>query len=278
MKNPKKLMAVLMIAFTLLLGTDAFFHPIVTEAAAIRKESGKTKKKRSKKYFTRTGFDWDNHFLQVGKKEDLSRYVKGTTGLSKKTKARLIRWKSSKPSVININRYGIAKAKKAGKARIRIRLKTKRGWKTILKTIQAFDSRKVDFAVSLSLDEGNPYAGKVKKSYNVVFDTVTIRIKNSSGKPVTFARDLLVCGPECSYVQAKDRYGVDVWMHCVEGLPLVIPSGKTQTVVYKTEGALSHLTEDQKNNNTSLVCVFTSEGVNKTLRHELPTGKTTISR
>ena len=278
MKTLRKMAAFLVIAMILLMGADISIHPMVSEAATVRKVSKKTKKKRSKRYFIRTGFDWDNHYLQVGKKEDLSKYLKGTAGLSRKTRARLIRWKSSKPSVISINRYGIARAKKAGKARIRIRMKTKRGWKTISKTIQAFDSRKVSFTVSLSLSEGNRYAGKVQKSYNVVFDTVTIRVKNSSSKPVTFARDLLVCGPECSYVQAKDRYGVDVWMYREKGSSLNIPSGKTQSVVYKTEGALSYLMEDQKNNNTSLVCVFTSDGVKKNLRYEMPIGKTTVSR
>lgn len=274
-KNLKRMAAVLMIAMVLLLGAEAIVHPIVTEAATVHKES---KKKRRKQYFTRPGFDWDNHYLQVGKKEDLSRYVKGTAGLSRKARARLIRWKSSKPSVISINRYGIAKAKKAGKARIRIRLKTKKGWKTISKTIQAFDSRKVTFALSLSLTEGNRYAGKVKNSYNVVFDTVAVRISNNGSKPVTLKKDLLVCGPECSYVEAKDRYGVDVWMHSDDNSSLVIPAGNIRTVVYRTQGALSYVNEDLRNNNTFLILPFSDDGGQKELRYEMPMGKITIIR
>ena len=263
-----------MIAGALLLGTATVSQPVITSAASVRKVSGK----KSKRYLKRPGFDWDNHYLEAGKKEDLTVYVKGTAGLSRKNRAKLIRWKSFNTSILRINRYGIAKAKKAGKARIRIRMKTRKGWKTVVKTIRVFDSRKVSFTVSLSLNRENPYAGKVRKSYNEVFDMVSIRVKNSSKKPVTLQKDLLVCGPECSYVQAKDRYGTDVWMHCDDASSLVIPAGKTQTVVYQTEGALSYLKEDLKNGNTSLVVTFSSEGAQKTLRYELPKGTLKISR
>ena len=270
----KKIFAVLAIAGVLLLGSSMIRPPVVSEAASVRRIS----KKKSKRFFKRPGFDWDNHYLEAGKREDLTRYVKGAAGLSRRSRAKLIRWKSMKPSVISINRYGIAKAKKAGKARIRIRLKTKRGWKTIFKTIRVFDSRKISFSVSIALNRGNPYIGKVKKSYNEVFDTVWIRVKNRGRKPVTLKKDLLVCGPESSYVQAKDRYGTDVWMHCDDGSSPVIPAGRTKTVSYRTEGALSFLKEDQKNNNTCLVCVFTSDGSKKELRYELPSGKMTVTR
>lgn len=270
----RKILAAVMIAEALLLGGSIISHPIISEAASVCRVS----KKKSKRYFKRPGFDWDNHYLETGKKEDLTVYVKGAAGLSRKDRAKLIRWRSSKPSVVRINRYGIAKAKKAGKARIRIRLKTKRGWKTIIKTMRVFDSRKVTFSVSLALDRGNPSAGKVWKSYNEVFDRVMIRVRNKSRKPVTLKKDLLVCGPECSYVRAADRYGTDVWMHCEKRSSLTIPAGKTQTVTYRTEGALSYLKEDQKNNNTCLVCVFTSDGSKKELRYELPSGKKTITR
>ena len=278
MKNLKKMTAALLIALSLLLGAGVIVNPLMGEAATVRKVSKGKKKKRNKRYFTKTGFDWDNHYLEVGKKEDLTAYVKGTAGLSRKNRAKLIRWKSFNTSILRINRYGIAKAKKAGKARIRIRMKTRKGWKTVVKTIRVFDSRKVSFTVSLSLNRGNSCAGKVRKSYNEVFDMVSIRVKNSSKKPVTLQKDLLVCGPECSYVQAKDRYGTDVWMHCDVASSLVIPAGKTQTVVYRTEGALSYLKEDLKNENTSLVVTFSSEGARKTLRYELPKGTRTISR
>ena len=264
-----------MISLSLFLGAGMVTGPVQVEAASAHKLS---KKKRNKRYFTRAGFDFDNHYLQAGKKEDLSRYVRGTAGLSKKARAKLIKWKSFKPSVISISRYGVAKAKKAGKARIRIRLKTRRGWKTISKTMRVFDSRKVSFSVSLSLREGNRYAGKVKKSYNEVFDTVSIRIRNKSGKPVSLKKDLLVFEPECSYVQAKDRYGVDVWMHSEKGSSLTIPSGKIRTVTYRTEGALSYLKEEQKTNNTCLICVFTSDRAKKEFRYEMPSGKITITR
>ncbi len=278
MKNLKKLMIALMIILVLTLSTGTIAGPVITEAASVSKTSKKPKKKQSKQYFTRTGFEWDNHYLEAGKKEDLSKYVKGTAGLSRKIRAKLIRWKSLKPSVISINRYGVAKAKKAGKARIRCRMKTRRGWKTVTKTIRVFDSRKVAFSVALSLTEGNRYAGKVKNSYNVVFDSVTVRIRNKGSKPVTLKKDLLVCGPEYSYVQAKDRYGVDVWMHCGDTSSLTIPAGKTQTVVYRTEGALSYVNEDLRNYNTSLIISFLSDGVKKELRYEMPKGKITITR
>ena len=273
-RKGRKILAAVMIAGALLLGTATVSQPVITSAASVRKVSGK----KSKRYLKRPGFDWDNHYLEAGKKEDLTVYVKGTAGLSRKNRAKLIRWKSFNTSILRINRYGIAKAKKAGKARIRIRMKTRKGWKTVVKTIRVFDSRKVSFTVSLSLNRENPYAGKVRKSYNEVFDMVSIRVKNSSKKPVTLQKDLLVYGPECSYVQAKDRYGTDVWMHCDHASSLVIPAGKTQTVVYRTEGALSYLKEDLKNENTSLIVTFSSECARKTLRYELPKGTLTISK
>ena len=273
-RKGRKILAAVMIAGALLFCAGTVSQPVVLEAASVRKAS----RKKSKSYLKRPGFDWDNHYLEAGKKEDLTVYVKGTAGLSRKNRKKLIRWRSSKPSVISISRYGIAKAKKAGKARIRIRMKTRKGWKTAVKTIRVFDSRKVSFTVSLSLNRENPYAGKVKKSCNEVFDMVSIHVKNSSKKTVTLQKDLLVCGPECSYVKAKDRYGTDVWMHCDAASSLVIPAGKTQTVVYRTEGSLSYLKEDLKNENTSLVVTFTSEGARKTLRYELPKGTRTISR
>ncbi len=263
-----------MIAGALLVGAGTVSQPVVTSAASVRKVSGK----KSKRYLKRPGFDWDNHYLEVGKKEDLTAYVKGTAGLSRKNRAKLIRWKSFNTSILRINRYGIAKAKKAGKARIRCRMKTKKGWKTVVKTIRVFDSRTVSFTVSLSLNRGNSSAGKVRTSYNEVFDMVSIRVKNSSKKPVTLQKDLLVCGPECSFVQAKDRYGTDVWMHCDNASSLVIPAGKTQTVVYRTQGALSYLKELQNKDNTCLVCGFSSEGTKREFRYELPSGKLTITR
>ena len=273
-----KILAALMIAGVLLLGNASLVKPLQTEAASVHRSAGRNRGRKGKRYFTRPGFDWDNHYLQVGKKEDLTAYVKGTAGLSRKVRAKLIRWRSSRPSVISINRYGIAKAKKAGRARIRCRLKTRRGWKTVRKTIRVFDSRKVTFSISLVLDRGNPYAGKVRKSYNEVFDMVMIRVRNTSRKSVTLKKALLVCGPECSYVQAKDRYGTDVWMHCEKGSSLTIPAGKTQTVIYRTEGALSYLKEDLRNNNTYLVVTFFSDGARKTLCYELPAGKLKITR
>ena len=263
-----------MIAGALLLGAATVSQPVVTSAASVRKVSGK----KSKRYLKRLGFDWDNHYLEAGKKEDLTAYVKGTAGLSRKNRAKLIRWKSFNTSILRINRYGIAKAKKAGKARIRCRMKTRKGWKTVVKTIRVFDSRTVSFTVSLSLNRGNSSAGKVRTSYNEVFDMVSIRVKNSSKKPVTLQKDLLVCGPECSFVQAKDRYGTDVWMHCDNASSLVIPAGKTQTVVYRTQGALSYLKELQNKDNTCLVCGFSSEGTKREFRYELPSGKLTITR
>lgn len=273
-RKGRKILAAVMIAGALLLGAATVSQPVVTSAASVRKVSGK----KSKRYLKRPGFDWDNHYLEAGKKEDLTVYVKGTAGLSRKNRAKLIRWKSFNTSILRINRYGIAKAKKAGKARIRIRMKTRKGWKTVVKTIRVFDSRKVSFTVSLSLNRGNSCAGKVRKSYNEVFDMVSIRVKNSSKKPVTLQKDLLVCGPECSYVQAKDRYGTDVWMHCDNASSLVIPAGKTQTVVYRTQGALSYLKELQNKDNTCLVCGFSSEGTKREFRYELPSGKLTITR
>ena len=263
-----------MIAGALLVGAGTVSQPVVTSAASVRKVSGK----KSKRYLKRPGFDWDNHYLEAGKKEDLTAYVKGTAGLSRKNRAKLIRWKSFNTSILRINRYGIAKAKKAGKARIRCRMKTKKGWKTVVKTIRVFDSRTVSFTVSLSLNRGNSSAGKVRTSYNEVFDMVSICVKNSSKKPVTLQKDLLVCGPECSFVQAKDRYGTDVWMHCDNASSLVIPAGKTQTVVYRTQGALSYLKELQNKDNTCLVCGFSSEGTKREFRYELPSGKLTITR
>ena len=107
---------------------------------------------------------------------------------------------------------------------------------------------------------------------------VSIRVKNSSKKTVTLQKDLLVCGPECSYVKAKDRYGTDVWMHCDDASSLVIPAGKTQTVVYRTGGALSYVNEDLRNYNTSLILSFSSDGGKKELRYEMPNGKITITR
>ncbi len=273
-RKGRKILAAVMIAGALLVGAGTVSQPVVTSAASVRKVSGK----KSKRYLKRPGFDWDNHYLEAGKKEDLTAYVKGTAGLSRKNRAKLIRWKSFNTSILRINRYGIAKAKKAGKARIRCRMKTKKGWKTVVKTIRVFDSRTVSFTVSLSLNRGNSSAGKVRTSYNEVFDMVSIRVKNSSKKPVTLQKDLLVCGPECSFVQAKDRYGTDVWMHCDNASSLVIPAGKTQTVVYRTQGALSYLKELQNKDNTCLVCGFSSEGTKREFRYELPSGKLTITR
>lgn len=273
-RKGRKILAAVMIAGALLVGAGTVSQPVVTSAASVRKVSGK----KSKRYLKRLGFDWDNHYLEAGKKEDLTAYVKGTAGLSRKNRAKLIRWKSFNTSILRINRYGIAKAKKAGKARIRCRMKTKKGWKTVVKTIRVFDSRTVSFTVSLSLNRGNSSAGKVRTSYNEVFDMVSIRVKNSSKKPVTLQKDLLVCGPECSFVQAKDRYGTDVWMHCDNASSLVIPAGKTQTVVYRTQGALSYLKELQNKDNTCLVCGFSSEGTKREFRYELPSGKLTITR
>ena len=273
-RKGRKILAAVMIAGALLVGAGTVSQPVVTSAASVRKVSGK----KSKRYLKKPGFDWDNHYLEVGKKEDLTAYVKGTAGLSRKNRAKLIRWKSFNTSILRINRYGIAKAKKAGKARIRCRMKTKKGWKTVVKTIRVFDSRTVSFTVSLSLNRGNSSAGKVRTSYNEVFDMVSICVKNSSKKPVTLQKDLLVCGPECSFVQAKDRYGTDVWMYCDNASSLVIPAGKTQTVVYRTQGALSYLKELQNKDNTCLVCGFSSEGTKREFRYELPSGKLTITR
>lgn len=273
-RKGRKILAAVMIAGALLFSVGTISRPVVLEAAAVRKVS----KKKSKSYLKRPGFDWDNHYLEAGKKEDLSRYIKGTKGLSRKTRAKLIRWRSSNPSVISINRYGVARAKKAGKARIRCRMKTRKGWKTVIKTIRVFDGRKVSFTVSLALNKGNPHAGKVKKSDNVVFDMVSISVRNTGRKPVTLSKDLLVCGPESSCVQAEDRYGTDVWMHCDDASTLVIPSGKTQTVVYRIEGALSYLKEDLRNGNTCLVVRFSSDRMGKTFRYELPKGTLLITR
>lgn len=270
----RKILTLVMITGALLLGAGMISRPLVSEAARIHRSSGK----KSKRYLKKPGFDWDNHYLQAGKKEDLSKYVRGAAGLSRKRRAKLIRWKSFKPSVISINKYGLAKAKKAGKARIRCRMKTRKGWKTVVKTLRVFDSRKVSFTVSLALNRGNPYISKVQKSYNIVFDMVTIRVRNSSKKPVTLKKDLLVLEPEGSYVQTKNRYGTDVWMHCEDASSLVIPAGKTRNVVYSTEGALSYLKENQRNNNTCLVGVFTSNGSKKEFRYELPAGKLTITK
>lgn len=71
MKRTLKVMAAaLVISLCLFVGAGIVTGPVGAVAASVRRVS---KKKRSKRYFTRTGFDWDNHYLQAGKKEDLSR-------------------------------------------------------------------------------------------------------------------------------------------------------------------------------------------------------------
>ncbi|MBQ6392456.1 MAG: hypothetical protein IJH60_03005 [Eubacterium sp.] len=274
----RKILCCLLLTGSILFGACTFVRPPVVNAAFHKTVKKTSQRKKEKKYFTHAGFEWDNRYLETGKKIDLTGFVKGTTGLSKKTRAKLIKWKSCNPAVMTINRYGIAKPKKAGTCRIRCRMKTKRGWKKVSKTIKVFDSRNVSFRVTFSLRDGNRYAGKIKKSYNEVFDTVTIQVTNSGKKPVVLSKDLLLCEPKGSYVPTQDRYGVDVWMHCMDDSVLTVSPGEKKSVVYRTDGVLSYLKEDQKNNNTYCICTFTSEGTRKDLRYEVPTGKMTITR
>ena len=102
-----------------------------------------------------------------------------------------------------------------------------------------------------------------------------IKIKSLN---VSFSKELLVCSPECSYVAPKDRAGVDVKMHCNDSSLLTVAPGKTSTIVYRTEGALSHLKENQKNNNTYIICHFKNDGGKKDLRYEMPTGRLMITK
>ena len=274
----RKLLCCLLFTGSILFGACTVIRPLPVSAASHKTVGKAAHRKKGKKYLTHAGFEWDNRYLEAGKKIDLTGFVKGTTGLSKKTRAKLIKWRSCNPAVMTINRYGIAKPKKAGTCRVRCRMKTKRGWKKVSKTIKVFDSRKVSFRIAFSLSDGNRYAGKIKNSYNEVFDTVTVQVANSGKKPVVLSKDLLLCEPEGSFVSPEDRYGVDVWMHCTDDSVLTISPGEQKSVVYRTNGALSYLKEDQKNNNTYCICTFTSDGTRKDLRYEVPTGKMTITR
>ena len=275
----RKAFCSLLLLGIIVFGAGYIISPLTAQAAS-KKTTRKavSGKKKEKRYFKHAGFEWDNRYMEVGKRIDLSSFVKGTTGLSKKARARLIKWKSYNTNILSINRYGIAKPKKAGTCRIRCRMKTKNGWKKVSKTINVFDSQRISFRVSFSLQDGNRYAGKIKTSYNEVFDTVTIQVANKEKKPVILSRDLLLCDPQGSYVPNKDRYGVDVWMHSTDVSALTISPGEAKTIVYRTEGALSHLIEDQKNNNTYCICSFSYNGARMDLRYEVPTGKMMITR
>ena len=124
-------------------GAGYIISPLTAQAAS-KKTTRKavSGKKKEKRYFKHAGFEWDNRYMEVGKRIDLSSFVKGTTGLSKKARARLIKWKSYNTDILSINRYGIAKPKKAGTCQIRCRMKTKNGWKKVSKTIKVFDSQR----------------------------------------------------------------------------------------------------------------------------------------
>ena len=276
-----KMILVLILSGILFSFVSSAYKPTQVQAISSKQRSVRKrtkKKRRRKKYFTRPGFEWDNRYLEVGKRVDLSRFVKGTTNLSKKNRARIIRWKSMNPSIMRINRYGVTKPRKEGQCRIRIKLKTRKGWKKIFKVIRIFDSRKVSFAVSLTLSKDNRFASKVAKSYNCVFDTISIRVANKSKKTVYLQKDILLCEPECSYVPNKDRKGVDVWMHSKNSDDLKVPAGKIKTFVYSTEGAVSYLKEDQKLANTYFICPFISGGVKRDFRYEMPTRRYQITR
>ena len=130
--------------------------------------------------------------LTKGMTIDLTEYSSGGSGWTNAQRASLFKWSSSDNNVVSVNKYGYATANGAGTAKITVKILAYSGWKTSSFKLTVNDMDGIDIKISRSLSDQSKYDSHLSflkmtsenpdeyDEKNVVFDTVTIQVKNNS--------------------------------------------------------------------------------------------------
>ncbi len=183
--------------------------------------------------------------MAQGKQMDLFSYVwcagKAIQTPSNTIKANYYKWYSSNPSVISIDMYGVATAKKLGKSKLYMKYRMKNGeWKTSNTiSVEVIDVGNV--SLSYTFGHNATWAANAKKKIarvtqidDTAVNYVTVTVTNNSDKAIVMKKNLsLYCYMWIEY-QAVDNQDVTVL------------SGETKTITYKNEIYLLAPTEIEK--------------------------------
>lgn len=164
--------------------------------------------------------------MKVGEKVDLINYnsdynVNKKYRISNNVRAKYFKWYVKNKSIVSVNKYGIAVAKKVGSTKVSCRYMTEDGtWrmsKSATVVVKDVGDVKISYTTSSSTGDKNK------------FDTITCTVKNNSGSTIEFDR----------HVYVDDGTG---WMLTSETDKLVpLNSGESTVVVYKITAAWSTL-------------------------------------
>lgn len=164
--------------------------------------------------------------MKVGEKVDLINYnsdynVNKKYRISNNVRAKYFKWYVKNKSIVSVNKYGIAVAKKVGSTKVSCRYMTEDGtWrmsKSATVVVKDVGDVKISYTTSSSTGDKNK------------FDTITCTVKNNSGSTIEFDR----------HVYVDDGTG---WMLTSETDKLVpLNSGEPTVVVYKITAAWSTL-------------------------------------
>lgn len=189
-----------------------------------------TKKKSSKKTTTKkptgsvkkqlTYYQGALYFpgaMKVGEKVDLINYnsdynVNKKYKISNNVRAKYFKWYVKDTSILTVNKYGIATAKKVGSTKVSCRYMTEDGiWrmsKTATAIVKEVGNVKISYTTSSSTGDKN------------TFDTITCTVKNNSDSAIEMNRRIYVSnGIDYTFCNEKDKR-------------ITILSGETKVISY----------------------------------------------
>ena len=183
--------------------------------------------------------------IGLGKQMDLFPYVwcagEAIQTPSNIIKANYYKWYSSDPSVISIDKYGVATANKIGKVKLYYKYRNRTGeWKTSNTiSVEVIDVGNV--SLSYTFGHNATWAASAKKKIarvSQIDDTavnyVTVTVTNNSDKAIVMKKNVsLYC-----YMWIE--------FQTVDNQDVTVLSGETKTIMYKNEIYLLALTEIEK--------------------------------
>ena len=169
--------------------------------------------------------------MALGKSVDLFKYLyvagKEIATPSDTVKTGCYKWFSSDSSVISVNKYGVATAYKAGKAKIYFKRMDKQGnWiSSKTHTIEVINSGDVSFTFDFGTDNNalnyKPvYPSRITGEYYPNYNYVNITVTNNSDVAITMDEDLSIY-----------NWGWSIW-YTQNRQPVIIPAKTTMVVKY----------------------------------------------
>ncbi|MCI5944186.1 MAG: Ig-like domain-containing protein [Eubacterium sp.] len=156
--------------------------------------------------------------LEAGKKYDLLSQSKGyMANMTKKDRARLMKWKSSNSKIISVDKYGYAKVKKEGVCKITCKAKVNvNQWKSKTIKINTVDLRGITFKIQGGFDLGvvdGTWDNFMSVLYDMkenadenhlpLYNQVSVQVTNRSSVPVTLESKIRVT--DLYYVEYNEK-------------------------------------------------------------------------